>query len=158
MRFGGGIGRQCADGLVAAGIFGFVEGAVGEGEDFLVVDVDGGSHIPRERGPADGDGAMQRKARAFYFERFASDGGENASSESRGFFAFAEAGNDQEFFAAPTDKHIGIADGGADAGGEVNEHLIAGIVAEAVVDLFVVVGVNQIENDVAIAAAARGVG
>src|SRR5208282_6372250 len=34
----------------------------------------------------------------------------------------------------------------------------AGIVAETIVDLFEVVGVNEIENDVAIAAAARGVG
>jgi len=53
MRFRGGFGRQRADGLVTAGIFGFVHGAVGDGEKFLVADVDGGSHIPRESGPAD---------------------------------------------------------------------------------------------------------
>ena len=40
--------------------------------------------------------------------------------------------------------------------GEFNEHLIPGIVAEAVVDFFKVVGVDEIENDVAIRRCARG--
>ena len=95
---------------------------------------------------------------AFDLERFAGDGGEDACGERGGFLAFAKTGDDEEFFAAPADQYIRIANGGADAGGQVDEHLVAGIVAEAIVDFFEVVGVDEIENDVAIAAAARGVG
>src|SRR5271170_6557383 len=95
---GGEFGRQSADGLVAAGVFGFVEGAVGESEDFLVADIAGGIHVPREGGPSERDGAMQRKAGTFDFEGFAGDGGEDAGGEGGGFFAFAETGDDQELF------------------------------------------------------------
>jgi hypothetical protein len=34
-------GRKCANRQIAAGVLGFVEGAVGEGEDFFIVNVDG---------------------------------------------------------------------------------------------------------------------
>src|SRR5580693_2154954 len=139
-------------------MLGPVERAVGEGDDFFIANVGGESYVPRESRPANRDGAMQRKASAFDLERFAGHGGEDAGGESGGFFAFTKTGDHQEFFAAPADQDIGITDGGADAGGEVDEHLIAGIVAEAVVDFFEMVRVYQIENDVAIAAAARGIG
>jgi len=37
MGFGGGFRRERADSLVAAGVLGFVEGAVGESERFFIV-------------------------------------------------------------------------------------------------------------------------
>src|SRR5579863_7921940 len=100
---------------------------------------------------------MQREAGAFDFERLTGNSGKHAGGEGGGFFPFAKTGDDEKFFAAPADKYIGVANSGTDAGGQVDEHLIAGVVAEAVVDFFKVVGVDEIENDVAIAAAARGI-
>lgn len=158
VRLGGGFGSESADGLVAASVLGFVESAIGEGENFFVGNIDGRIHIPGESSPADGDGAMKRKVRAFEFERLAGNSGEDAGGESGGFLALAKTGDDEKLFAAPADEYIGIANGGADAGGEINEHLIASVVAEAIVDFFEMVGVDEIENNVAIAAAASGIG
>lgn len=65
--------RKSADGLVAAGVFSFVEGAVGKAEDFFIAHVSRRSDIPREGGPANGNSAMNRKAGAFDFKGFAGD-------------------------------------------------------------------------------------
>src|SRR5690242_2864459 len=158
MRFGGGFRMESANGLVTAGILGLIEGAVGKGEDFFVVDVDGRIHIPRESGPTDGDGTVQRKACTLDLEGFAGNSGENTRGERGGFLALAKSGDNEELFTTPTNQDVGIANRGTDASSEIDEHLIASVMAETVVDLFEVVGVNQIENDVAIAAAAGGVG
>ena len=158
MGFGGGFRGESADGEIASSVFCPVESAVGKGEDFFVVHVDGGSHVPGKSGPADRDGAVERKARTFDLVRLAGNGREDASGERGGFLAFAKTGDDKELLAAPADQDVGIANGGADTSGEVDEHLIAGVVAEAVVDFLEMVSVDQIEDDVAIAAAARGIG
>ena len=139
---GGGLRRESADSLVAASALGFIESAVGKSKDFFVANVDGRIHVPGEGGPANRDGAVQRKARAFDLERFAGNRGENAGGERGGFLALAKAGDDEKFFAAPADEDVGIANGGADASGEVDEHLITSIVAEAVIDFLEVVGVD----------------
>jgi len=118
VRVSGSIRRERADGQVAACVLGFVHGAVGDGEDLFVVNVDGRIHVPGESGPADRDGAMERKAScAFDLERFAGNGGEDACGERGGFLALAKTGDDKEFFAAPADQNIRIANGGTDAGG-----------------------------------------
>src|SRR5579859_4055273 len=156
--FGGGVRSKSANGLVAAGVLCCIESAVGEGEDLFVGNVDGRIHVPRKGGPANRHGAVQRKARAFDLERLARNRGENARGERGGFLALAKAGDDEKFFAAPANQDVGIANRGADAGGQFDEHLITGIVAEAVVDFFEVIGVDEVEDDVAIAAAARGIG
>lgn len=117
MRFGGGFGVESANGLVAAGILGLIECAVGKGEDFFVIDVHGRIHIPRESGPADGNGAVQRKARALDLEGFAGNSGENARGERGGFLALAKSGDNEELFTAPTNQDVGIANRGTDARG-----------------------------------------
>src|SRR5580704_1951927 len=108
MRFGGGLWMKSADGLVATGVLGFVKGAVGNGEDLFIANVDRGIHVPREGGPSNRDGAVHRKAGAFDLERLASNGGEDARGQRSGFLALAKTGDDQEFFAAPADQYIGI--------------------------------------------------
>ena len=116
MGLSGRFRRECADGQIAAGVLGFVEGAVGKSQDLFIANVDGRIHVPREGSPANRDGAMQREPScAFDFEGFASNGGEDACGERGGFLALAKTGDDQEFFAAPADQHIRIANGGADA-------------------------------------------
>src|SRR5580704_15807467 len=149
---------KSTDGLVASSVLGLVEGAVGECEDLFIVNVDWRSGVPGESGPTNRDGAMQRNASALDFKGFPGNGREDSCGESGRFFAFTKTGDHQKFFASPPDQHVGIANGGADAGGQVDEHLIAGIVAEAIVDFLEMVRVDQIENDVAIAAAACGIG
>src|SRR5579859_51393 len=157
VRFRAGFGRERSDRLIATGVLRFVKSAVGEAQNLFVVHVNGRGYRPREGGPANRNGAVHCEPRAFYLERFAGDRGKNARGKSGGFFAFAETRDDEKFLAAPADENVGIANGGANAIGEFNEHLVARVVAEAVVDVLKVVGVDEIENDVAIATALGGI-
>ena len=61
------------------------------------------------------------------------------------------AGDDQEFLAAPAYEHVRIADGGADASGDLHQQIVSLVMSEGIVDGFEMVNIDQVEDQVAIA-------
>jgi len=76
------------------------------------------------------------------------DSRENAVGQQFGFFSVGVTRDDQELFPSPTHQYIGMADGRTDAAGQFNQDFISDIVPVAVIDVFEIVGVDQVKNEV----------
>src|SRR5437660_11040202 len=73
-------------------------------------------------------------------------------------FAVSRTRGDQKFFPAPAHQNVGAAHHPQEALGSTRERGVSRVVSETVVDLFEVVNIGQIKNQIAVVGGMRRVG